>query len=337
MAKMCYKPACLFVVIIMLTLHSKVLGKLKRNLYDEEYRDLSRQSDISLWIDERQVREFFDTNMKIYAISDGTVLSYIQDPQFQSYLPVVPSEVLSVNFTWKSGDARQYFYCFDELSSNDTSILLNPDLSIPKQGLIPKEESMFRAMLKCSHNKSGIASLSLKLSIKSEYGPLPGTPIVLHLKKQCLHQSISSECDARCLNGGRCNDRNTCQCPKGYLGSFCETPLCFPQCLNDGVCTAPGKCRCVNGFMGPRCEGGICREKCLNGGKCIQKETCLCRRGYYGPRCEYSKCLIPCLNGGRCVGVNKCRCRRGFSGPQCENGCRDEVADSLKKQKKKFV
>lgn len=335
---MFYKKINLILVLLCASFISLVASELKRSLYDDEYRDFARQSDISLWIDEKQVREFFDTNMKIFAISDGTVLSYIQDAQLQSYLPVVPSEVISVNFTWKSGEIRQYFYSFDELSSNDTSILLNPKLTIARQGIIPREESMFRIMLKCAPNKSGIATLSLKLTIQSESaGILAGTPIVLNLKKHCVHETILSECDARCLNGGRCKDKNSCECRKGYMGSFCETPLCFPYCLNGGNCSAPGVCKCINGFIGPRCEGGICEEKCLNGGKCVQKDSCLCRRGYYGPRCEYSKCLIPCLNGGRCIGVNKCRCRRGFYGPQCESGSRDERADINKKQKKKFV
>lgn len=31
--------------------------------------------------------------MEIYAIMDGTVLEYILDPNFEKYLPIIPSEV----------------------------------------------------------------------------------------------------------------------------------------------------------------------------------------------------------------------------------------------------
>lgn len=303
-----------------------------------------RTSDISMWIDESQVREFIDTKMRIYAISDGSVLPYLLDPNFQSYLPTIPAEINSVNFTWMSGDLKQYFYRFDELLSNNTLILAHPLISISRFGPIPAEPSIFRVHLVCVRSISGIASLIIKLSIHNYEGfPLSGTPITLRLKKQCYQQLPSTECDAKCQNGGRCNAGKTCECRKGYVGKFCESALCFPQCMNGGVCISPGVCRCINGFMGPHCEGGICVEKCLNGGKCIQKDTCLCRRGYYGPRCEYSKCLIPCLNGGRCVEVDKCRCRIGFSGPQCEIASErsrenpNNSNGSRKKQKKKFV
>lgn len=44
--------------------------------------------------------------MDIFAIVDGVVLPYILDPNFEKYLPVVPAEVNSVNFTWKGGDKQ---------------------------------------------------------------------------------------------------------------------------------------------------------------------------------------------------------------------------------------
>lgn len=61
-----------------------------------------RNDDFSLWIDEKQVREFSGFPMEIFAILDGVVLPYILDPNFEKYLPVIPSGVDAVNFTWKA-------------------------------------------------------------------------------------------------------------------------------------------------------------------------------------------------------------------------------------------
>ncbi|XP_023242282.1 protein shifted-like isoform X2 [Centruroides sculpturatus] len=276
-------------------------------------------ADMSLWIDEKQVKEFSGFPMEIHAIVGGVVLPYILDPNFEKYLPVIPSEVGFVNFTWKSGERKQYFYDFDQLQSFNKDILGNPVISIDTRGKVPRKPRVFQVFLPCLGNQSGVASFGIGLRIQNESGNfLPGTPLRLKLQKQCADHGPDPECDKKCANGGRCNQHKICECPKGYMGKYCRTALCYPQCMNGGTCISPGICSCADGYQGPHCEGGICREKCLNGGKCIQKDTCSCRRGYYGARCEYSKCLIPCLNDSRCVGVNRCRCRKGFSGSQCE-------------------
>ncbi|XP_065288297.1 protein shifted isoform X6 [Dermacentor albipictus] len=277
-----------------------------------------RNDDFSLWIDEKQVREFSGFPMEIFAILDGVVLPYILDPNFEKYLPVIPSGVQSVNFTWKAGENKHYYYDFDILESLDGSILKDPVISIETKGKVPRKAKVFQVFLPCWGNVTGTASFGIGLRIENEKGRyLSGTPLRLRLQKQCADNRPDPECDRKCANGGRCNAAKICECPKRYMGRYCKTALCYPQCMNGGTCVAPGVCDCAVGYQGPHCEGGICAEKCLNGGKCIQKDTCSCRRGYYGPRCEYSKCSIPCLNGGRCVGVNQCRCTRSFVGPQC--------------------
>lgn len=99
--------------------------------------------------DFNEFSEFFLTNknrinflqgfsMKIYAIDNGKVSAHIKDPNFNLYLPVIPSEVSSVNFTWKSG-SKKYYYNFDRLQSLDESILKPPTLSIKIKGRIPQE------------------------------------------------------------------------------------------------------------------------------------------------------------------------------------------------------
>lgn len=63
---------------------------------------------------------------------------HITDPNFNQYLPIIPSEVSCVNFTWKSGK-KKYDYNFDRLLSLDESILKSPTISIKVEGQVPKD------------------------------------------------------------------------------------------------------------------------------------------------------------------------------------------------------
>lgn len=76
--------------------------------------------------------------MKIYAIDNGKVSMHIKNPNFNHYLPIIPSEVSVVNFTWRSG-TKKYTYHFDRLQSLDESILKTPTISIKTRGRVPKE------------------------------------------------------------------------------------------------------------------------------------------------------------------------------------------------------
>nr|XP_023021451.1 protein shifted-like isoform X2 [Leptinotarsa decemlineata] len=298
-----------FILVVLIPILTSVIS-----------RDDKNNSDLSLWIDEKQVKIFSGSPMKIFAISNGNVLPYILDPNFEKYLPVIPSEVSYVNFTWKS-EGKRYYYNFDRLQSFDESILEAPVISIKTKGRVPRQRKEFSIFLPCLGNSSGIAKFGIGLLIENRKGkPLYGTPLRLKLKKECAQRSPDPECDKKCANQGWCNHEKICQCPEGYMGQYCRTALCYPRCMNGGNCTSPGICSCPPGFQGGHCVGGICSQKCLNGGKCIQKDTCECSKGYYGPRCEYSRCIIPCLNGGKCKAVNKCRCPRGFRGDHCEIG-----------------
>nr|CAG4647883.1 EOG090X05QS [Moina brachiata] len=275
--------------------------------------------DFSLWIDEQQVKLFSGFSMEIYIATDGRVLPYILDPNFENYLPIIPPEVSHVNFTWKSGENKKYYYQFDQLQTLSGEILNKPVVTIPDSGRVPKKPQVFSVLLPCTGNLSGIAQFTVGLLIAPRDGkPIPGTPLRLKLRKECLIKGPDPECDKKCSNGGWCNRERQCQCPDGYMGKDCRTALCYPQCMNGGSCISPGVCSCLVGYIGRHCEGGICKEKCLNGGKCVQKDQCQCLRGYYGLRCELSKCVIPCLNGGRCKGVNVCRCPAGYKGKHCE-------------------
>lgn len=84
--------------------------------------------------------------MKIYAIDNGKVSPHLKSPNFNHNLPVIPSEVSSVNFTWRSG-TKKYHYHFDRLQSYDESILKPPTVSIKIKGKVPQEaKGIFQRM-----------------------------------------------------------------------------------------------------------------------------------------------------------------------------------------------
>ncbi|CAG4958418.1 unnamed protein product [Parnassius apollo] len=217
--------------------------------------DVKQASDISLWIDERQVRMFSGISMQVFAILNGHISPYILDPNFSHKLPTIPSEVGYVNFTWRS--KKRYHYNFDTLTSSDPKLLKPPVLSIKTQGRVPKAPKEFSIFLICLGNNSGVATFEIGLVLKNGRGiPLKGTPLRLNLKKECAQRGPDPECDKKCANQGWCNHEKICQCPEGYMGQHCRTALCYPQCMNGGNCTAPGLCSCPPGYQGRHCEGG---------------------------------------------------------------------------------
>lgn len=132
-------------------------------------------NDLSLWIDEPQVKRFSGKcpsspircisedhftfphpsfprrksnvfsmqcitgySLKIYAIDNGRVSMHLKSPNFNKNIPIIPSEVSSVNFTWRAG-TKKYYYHFDRLLSLDESILKPPKVSIEDHGDVPKK------------------------------------------------------------------------------------------------------------------------------------------------------------------------------------------------------
>lgn len=133
---------------------------------------------------------FLGMSMEIYAIVNGNVQPHILDPNFEKYLPVIPSEVSYVNFTWKSGH-KKYYYHFDRLKSYDPQILAPPEISIKIKGKVPKRPKEFSVFLPCIGNSSGIAKFGIGLLIETRRGkPLNGTPLRLTLRKECSQRSI---------------------------------------------------------------------------------------------------------------------------------------------------
>lgn len=138
-------------------------------------------------------------SMEIYAIVNGNVLPYILDPNFEKYLPVIPSEVSYVNFTWKSG-MKKYYYNFDRLQSFDERILEAPVISIKTRGRVPKRPKEFSILLPCLGNSSGVAAFGIGLLIESRKGrPLNGTPLRLKLRKECSQRGKPHRCSCFAL------------------------------------------------------------------------------------------------------------------------------------------
>ncbi|ODN00100.1 Protein shifted [Orchesella cincta] len=111
-----------------------------------------------------------------------------------------------------------------------------------------------------------------------------------------------SICSDKCLNGGKCVQKDTCECTSGYYGLRCEYSKCMIPCLNGGRCKGVNTCRCVNGYTGDHCEIGhsnrtlsqrhTCALPCRHG-ECVAPNKCECHQGWYGRRCQrstYSKC-----------------------------------------------
>lgn len=130
--------------IIAYTLISNAWTRQDHNRYHSDERDLD--NDLSLWIDEQQVKMFSGFKMKIYAIDNGKVSQHIKDPNFNQYLPIIPSEVSTVNFTWMSGN-KKYYYNFDRLESLDENILKAPTISIKPQGKVPRDPKGIRILI----------------------------------------------------------------------------------------------------------------------------------------------------------------------------------------------
>ncbi|XP_056124585.1 sushi, von Willebrand factor type A, EGF and pentraxin domain-containing protein 1 isoform X2 [Rhinichthys klamathensis goyatoka] len=114
------------------------------------------------------------------------------------------------------------------------------------------------------------------------------------------------------------NGTLTCRSDQTWtpITAVCET-VCWLQCQNGGVCQRPNTCSCPEGWMGRFCEEPICILPCLNGGRCVAPYQCECPAGWTGTRCHSAVCSMPCLNGGRCIRPNRCHCSQGWGGYDC--------------------
>ncbi|KAL7069737.1 hypothetical protein ACQ4LE_011165, partial [Meloidogyne hapla] len=170
---------------------------------------------------------------------------------------------------------------------------------------------------------------------------------------------MGKNCDkVDCLNGGKKEGDNECECLPPFTGSLCEIekpdPCSQNICAAGSVC-APNvdyisySCQCPAHLTGqfcerqlPPCEDGYnpcgIRGICHKNNDDNEHFTCECLNGWTGPLCDkqidYENILpnerqrcIGCKNGGTCSKNNgggggdlwTCLCPPGFQGSQCES------------------
>ncbi len=127
------------------------------------------------------------------------------------------------------------------------------------------------------------------------------------LPPNCNTKAISTVSDPECPNsllaGGGCQNggtcfNNTCCCPPGITGTYCDTPINYcinNQCQNNALCVSlitSYKCVCLQGFTGQYCEQSTnpcTNTPCKNGGLCSQTANsyqCSCINGWTGSDCS---------------------------------------------------
>jgi hypothetical protein len=125
------------------------------------------------------------------------------------------------------------------------------------------------------------------------------------------------------INGGECKN-DTCSCPQGFSGRFCEfaleqAPNCEPACRNGGYCSFTSNefesdkrpiCQCPRGYAGETCQldgasqCGTQNHTCHNAAMCVrinsleggEHDHCDCRtaltrngKRFAGKYCEYEE------------------------------------------------
>lgn len=118
---------------------------------------------------------------------------------------------------------------------------------------------------------------------------------------------LTGICMEKCLNGGKCIQKDTCQCPRGYYGLRCQLCKLLVHPTLQKLMKLPLTAKCV--------------VPCQNGGKCRGNNICKCSEGWYGDHCEIrrlqrSVCQKPCKNG-HCLPNGTCKCKKGWSGKFC--------------------
>uniref|UniRef100_A0A8D8T1N1 Protein shifted n=1 Tax=Cacopsylla melanoneura TaxID=428564 RepID=A0A8D8T1N1_9HEMI len=161
--EMMWRQQCLLVVCAVTVCCLRTEKDYRKTAGNSAINQQQDKDDLSLWIDEQQVKMYSGFSMEIYAIANGTVLPYILSPEFEHQLPIIPSEMGYVNFTWKSG-MKKYYYNFDRLQSFNENILEPPNVSIKTQGRKPRRPKGVRFIYKL---RSPIVRVRYKESFKN--------------------------------------------------------------------------------------------------------------------------------------------------------------------------
>lgn len=154
-----------------------------------------------------------------------------------------------------------------------------------------------------------------------------------------------------CEGLGICHE-DTCHCPPGRQGPYCQLAKGCPLDCGAGACNAAGKsgtvtCSCPDGLTGDGCKEAVrkCPSDCSGHGVCesdteavllgegisVFPNVCFCRQGWAGKACDAKQCAVVdgryCGNNGSCAD-GECVCDSAWKGAACDEsncpaGCGD--------------
>lgn len=147
---------------------------------------------------------------------------------------------------------------------------------------------------------------------------------------------VDDECNLSCEQDAPCisqeNGVDICDCPKGYVGLFCEIE-CRLECLNGGTCEVDGEeneaCHCPVQTSGELCE--IVEEQAFDeithaptlGPTMLEDDDMGANDASPTTNNNDVACTLFCQNGGNCdpdssMGEPKCFCPPEYAGDLCE-------------------
>jgi len=159
----------------------------------------------------------------------------------------------------------------------------------------------------------------------------------------CQRVGIAADNQSVCNGGnGTCVGANKCQCNGGWVGEWCEIPVCFGWNATDGrvcsgrngSCVLNDTCQCSEGYTGLNCSIPICfgitatsENVCSsNNGSCVAYNQCACKAGWADSQCRTPVCnsivasdpTVCNYRNGSCVFAKTCQCNNGWNGANCE-------------------